>query len=1247
MKTRIISILLAVCIVFGLLPVGVLAADPVSGSCGKNATWHYDTATKTLSISGSGDMADYHCDPVMGEYNRPPWDTYREEIEHVIINEGITSIGQQAFGSTWVEGNYPNLCSVSIAPTVTKIGAEAFAWAQKLESIDLPNVTSIGYSAFTGTGIRSIYIPPTMEDGEGDVDSGFGWFINCTNLQSITVDPRNQTYRSVDGVLFSGDILLRYPAGKAGSSYTVPNGTARIALSAFEGSENITSVSVPASVSRIDAFAFNGCTKLKNITIAEGVTRVCSNAFCETALTSIELPASVRAFTSDWTRESSLDMLNRTFFFTGTRAPEFDTYCCNVGNGYKTTICYPENATGWDAVQQQDDVKYQVEAGVLEFRIGTPPTEPSEPTDELKLVSTFPASDATVTEDDSLVLTFNQELSKNLNWTKGGIYIKNYNTDETALKIDSAKFYALGGTVNGNSLTVPLVFSSLEAGKYYITMDAGVIVSSDGTMLFAGIQSKQTLSFEFQKESHLYGCDFTMGRDSLMSNNNRFSCGDYYISSEDYLYLMNKLSIADQLWVALKQSVIFSGEFEGNCYGESAVMGLLYTGALDLNDFDANAKNAFELGRPVNNERLRSMLNYYFLLQFALPFRSINANDKKKTQNELSEKLLNALFHSNKPVILNITFNGDGGSIAKHAVLAYAVDSSSDPDNYIILCADPNALFNQYEYVNNGIFRALSPAEMRIDKKTMQVNEYTFYQPLYGAVEIREKGRYSNVKIMSVVDDLVLFENYVKETEDVSFVYDAGSFAVVQTDARNFTLSSNGKTAQITSEKIDGDLEVIGPIYDYAGNGNDVRSYYVPTVDMCTITYPSNNDFANTSIIFSGENNTFCAASTCAEKVTFSVDGSVSASGIAGASNLTTTYSGIGNTKAITVSTDSDNLEIVPTENRVHISSTSDLGNISVEGSSIWSKVLLSGNVDANSADVISKYDDKQGTVLELQNNDGNTVASARTNYRVCYISNGGSFVDAVTNIPYNTKLQQPESPTKAGYRFAGWYKDEALTQQWRFGRDVVTEDIELYAKWVKQGQTSGSNSTSSNAPQQNDTAKDVFTDVSKTDYFYDAVLWAVENGITTGTSRTRFSPYATCTRAQAATFLWRASGSPTPKNSRMPFTDVSPSAYYYDAVLWALEEGITTGTSSTTFSPDAVIDRAQAVTFLHRANGAPSVTGHTAFTDVPQTAYYADAVKWAVDHGITTGTSAAAFSPNASCTRAQIVTFLYRAYRG
>ena len=169
------------------------------------------------------------------------------------------------------------------------------------------------------------------------------------------------------------------------------------------------------------------------------------------------------------------------------------------------------------------------------------------------------------------------------------------------------------------------------------------------------------------------------------------------------------------------------------------------------------------------------------------------------------------------------------------------------------------------------------------------------------------------------------------------------------------------------------------------------------------------------------------------------------------------------------------------------------------------------------------------------------------------------------------------------------------------------------------------------------------FTDVSKTDYFYDAVLWAVENGITTGTSRTRFSPYATCTRAQAVTFLWRSSGSPAPKNSRMPFTDVSPSAYYYDAVLWALEEGITTGTSSTTFSPDATCSRAQIVAFLWRSEKSLAVGTANPFADVKSTAYYADAVLWAVREDITKGTTGTAFSPDADCTRAQIVTFLWR----
>ena len=170
------------------------------------------------------------------------------------------------------------------------------------------------------------------------------------------------------------------------------------------------------------------------------------------------------------------------------------------------------------------------------------------------------------------------------------------------------------------------------------------------------------------------------------------------------------------------------------------------------------------------------------------------------------------------------------------------------------------------------------------------------------------------------------------------------------------------------------------------------------------------------------------------------------------------------------------------------------------------------------------------------------------------------------------------------------------------------------------------------------------FADVSTSAYYAAAVAWAVENGVTGGTSATTFSPDAACTRAQAVTFLWRAAGSPAPKSSVNPFPDVSTSAYYYDAVLWAVERGITAGTSATTFSPDATCTRGQIVTFLYRAVGT-TTSGTNPFVDVADSAYYADAVKWAVAEGVTAGTSATTFSPDASCTRGQIVTFLYRAY--
>ncbi len=170
------------------------------------------------------------------------------------------------------------------------------------------------------------------------------------------------------------------------------------------------------------------------------------------------------------------------------------------------------------------------------------------------------------------------------------------------------------------------------------------------------------------------------------------------------------------------------------------------------------------------------------------------------------------------------------------------------------------------------------------------------------------------------------------------------------------------------------------------------------------------------------------------------------------------------------------------------------------------------------------------------------------------------------------------------------------------------------------------------------------FVDVPSGSYFEEAVNWAVANGITTGTSATTFDPDGICTRAQAVTFLWRAAGSPAPANSATPFTDVAADSYYAQAVAWAVKNGITKGTSDTTFSPDAHCSRAQIVTFLWRAQKSPVVTAANPFADVSVDAYYVNAIQWAVSEGVTTGTSAVTFSPDADCTRAQIVTFIWRA---
>ena len=353
---------------------------------------------------------------------------------------------------------------------------------------------------------------------------------------------------------------------------------------------------------------------------------------------------------------------------------------------------------------------------------------------------------------------------------------------------------------------------------------------------------------------------------------------------------------------------------------------------------------------------------------------------------------------------------------------------------------------------------------------------------------------------------------------------------------------------------------------------------------------------------------------------------------------------------------------------------------------------------NSGTTDIVVEIGTKTYTLTILRNSG---TGGGATSYTLTFDTNGGSTIAPITQ-DYGTAITAPADPTKTGYTFAGWTpaipttmpaENMTIKAQWRYngggssgysyytikatagaggsispsgnvsvreGRDqtfTITPDKGYAVANVKiDGKSIGAakSYTFENVSRTHtievifmkangNPQTGVFVDVATSSYYEDAVDWAVGNGITQGTDDTHFSPDGICTRAQAVTFLWRAAGSPAPRSRTVPFTDVPAGSYYYDAVLWAVENGITEGTSDTTFSPNMTCTRAQIVAFLWRSEKSPAAGTANPFADVKSTAYYADAVLWAVKENITRGTTNTTFSPDADCTRSQIVTFLWR----
>ena len=1075
MKKRIIGLCLSICLLLGMLPIGVLAADTQSGKCGANAAWSYDTNTKTLTISGTGAMEDYNHDFLGGDYKESPWDEYREEIESVIVGNGITKIGNDAFGSYYSAGACPNLNNVVIGSGVQQIGDCAFAGAEKLESIELQSVTSIGEMALAYTGLESIYIPASVETIMGD-GTDFEWtscFQGCINLQSITVASGNPKYRSADGVLFAENALLCYPAGKTDSSYVIPSGTAKIAGEAFRGNNNITAVSVPASVQKIGIYAFMDCNSLQKADLAEGITSVASTAFSYTAVNSLVLPSTVINYTSSWFYEG-MSTTTQTLYFTGKTAPTFDTRGCTTN----TIVCYPESATGWDTVQQQDDVKHCIENGWLEFRTGTPPTEPSEPTDELKLVSTSPANGATnVTEDDSLVLTFNQELSKNLNWTKGSIYIKHYDTDETALKIDSAKFYALGGTVSGNTLTVPDVFVGLRTGKYYVSVDADVITNASGKT-FVGIK-KGTLSFAVVFSP--YDTNWVWGKDNYRFLNNPSVFGStYYIKDSD---LNDFLSALDNTEIKEVASSWAIGESEqeqvrnlianhlidwsGSCYGMALTAAIFKAGILEPDNYGGDTTHDIKM-----NTDIRSFINIFQISQnvgaaMRYSLETVNKGQIEETLASMWKRACNigTSEKQSEPFLVRLGYQSSDESWG-HEVICYGAQEGTfsytkEIDKLVskeysfskrLLIADPNKKEETYIYISDDNRFAIYSAYPEVN---------AFGQREATLDELRNVTHW-DVDVTTIILNI--------DSSDKVRVTANGGNAVVQ---KGHILSTDGLDISVNLRDIRAGNSAGSSAYSYILRG-DADRVTLSSVDGNKLN--ADIQIGNYSVSVDGTLDSFTAGKNGTVDIDNAEDdiqldlaindADFDFVSISGKADGDTTLSVTSN--AVTVSGEIADMEFTNMNRQTETSTA-----------------VVHGDLDA-------KFTLKNDTVVAAVDKDRDgtfetTLDSDTAQHQFKYVINANGTHTARCTLCEKT-----------------------ITEKHVFVNGVCV---------CGARKTSGSIDDSfhgSTRPITNNCIS--FTDVSKTDYFYDAVLWAVENGITTGTSRTRFSPYATCTRRPSQT---------------------------------------------------------------------------------------------------------------------------------
>ncbi|MBR2422427.1 MAG: leucine-rich repeat protein [Oscillospiraceae bacterium] len=1155
-------------------------------------------------------------------------------LTHVTIPYGITSIDTRTFSGCSA------LTSITIPESVTYLGYTAFSGCSSLIDISIPDsVTAIGGWAFHGcTRLTSVYIPRSVVFIDGDV------FMGCSNLTGIHVDENNPNYSNdAQGVLYNKDKTTLIQALGVITEYTVPDSVVTIGERSFYGCSNLTNISLPDSVVAIEPAAFEYCTGLTNITIPKNVTSIGSSAFygCkgmfsimfegdapkidQNAFYSVSATACYPTGNATWTNTVrkgyggkltwvSYSPTHDHAYTAVVTAPTctsqgFTTCICEcgasyridyvdaLGHEYKNFFCIRCNAI-------DTNLRYTVYADHVEI------TSYYGRETEIVIPAKIERKPVTVIGDYAFAYSSNLT-SIELPYTLTAIESEAFYhcTDLVTISIPDGVTYiassAFEGCTSLVSVSIPDSVGSIGISAFYdcTSLDNVTIpdsVTSIGIYAFAGCYSLTSIfipdSVDFIGVSAFGDCR-GLNEIRVHKNNPNFS-------SDDRGVLFNKQKTT--LIQAPGTLTDYTVPDSVTTIGDSAFVGCLGLTSISIPDsvttiIDGAFFNCSSLTSISIPNSVTAIDGYTF--QYCTSLTSIELPDSITSIGEYAfygctgltsisipknvTSIMNGTFFSCSG-LTSITFLGDAPQFGDNvfrdvtATVYYPSDNTTWTEN-IMLNYGGQITWASQTSTHSHEYNAvvIAPACAALG--------YTSY--------ICECGAHYAVDYVDA-----LGHDYADGVCTRCGWVDIGLQYLVYSDHVEITGCSENVTDVVIPAVIEG--KPVTTICDWTFWGcSNLTSIFIPDsvtsiIDPYFINNPSINRFQV------DENNPNYSSDD--RGVLFNK----------AKTELIRAPGGITGSYAIPYG--------VTSFSESAFSGCTSLTSISIPNS-LTSTVegVFSGCTSLTSIDFPNNF-------VSIGHRSFSSCTSLTTITIPSRVTSIGNYAfsdcSSLTSITFKGGAPKFFSNTFLDITAAAYYP--ANNSTW------TTDVMQHYGgtiTWV---------------PYIPTTPPNPFTDVPAGSFYEVPVLWALENDITTGISPTTFSPDDQCIRAQVVTFLWRAEGTPAPNSAVNPYSDVNPGSYFYNPVLWAVENKITTGLSATHFGSNEVCNRAQVVTFLWRAAGCPEPSStDDPFADVSPTDYYYKPVLWALESGITTGLSPNHFGAAAPCNRAQVVTFLYRAY--